>query len=431
MKWAPALIVVAAFCVFAWISAHKPAGEEKPSNAAAPAAAGHAAPAPAGNGTQEGAPAHGAAPSNAAAASGEPAAKGSPAVVPAMKLLPPPPRNPDSVFGHVRAPSGRGLAQARVALIGADGKEVAATTTGPDGHYAFDLVKPASYTVVATDPDFLYTVSEPATAVAEKGKAVEADVTMKRGGARISGVVLDFAGKPVADQKIEVTAGGAAVAVNTDSKGRFLVNGLVDGTWTVTPAGRTELAKRVAATGTTTPEVVIALVKRASLEIQVRGTKLHPISIKKDGASAFLRPAGKTDDASTKRQEVELVEEAEGKTLDRDQRYGQVAYADLDPGDYELEIADHKGTSILTGLPQWTTPTPITLEAGQSRVWPLTTALSARGLGVEVPFGAKCFMFIAIALLIFVTPILFPAPAAPKRPPTLPSPATPATPAAH
>jgi hypothetical protein len=37
-------------------------------------------------------------------------------------------------------------------------------------------------------------------------------------------------------------------------------------------------------------------------------------------------------------------------------------------------------------------------------------------------------MFIAIALMIFVTPILFPAPAAPKRPPSLP---TPAAPAAH
>ena len=182
--------MVAAFCVFAWISAHKPAGDEKKPDAAAPAAAGHPAPAQA----QEGASAHGAAPSNAAAASSEPAAKGSPAVVPAMRLLPPPPRNPDSVFGHVRAPSGRGLAQARVALIGADGKEVATTTTGPDGRYSFDLVKPASYTVVATDPDFLYTVSEPATAVAEKGKAVETDVTMKRGAARISGVVLDFAG---------------------------------------------------------------------------------------------------------------------------------------------------------------------------------------------------------------------------------------------
>ena len=426
MKWAPALIVVAAFCVFAYISAHKPAGDEKQPDAAAPAAAGHAVPVQA----QEGAPAHGAAPSNAAAASSEPAAKGSPAVVPAMKLLPPPPRNPDSVFGHVRAPSGRGLAQARVALIGADGREVAATTTGPDGRYAFDLVKPATYTVVATDPDFLYTVSEPATAVAEKGKAVEADVTMKRGAARISGVVLDFAGKPVADQKIEVTAGGAAVAVNTDSKGHFLVNGLVDGTWTVTPAGRTDLAVKIATTGLATAMVVIALVKKASLEIQVRGTKIHPVSIKKDGATAFLRPAGKSDDASTRRQEVVMVEETDGRKLERDQRFGRVAYGELDPGEYELEIADHKGTSILTGLPQWTTPTPITLEEGQSRVWPLTTALSARGLGVEVPFGWKCFMFIAIALMIFVTPILFPAPAAPKRPPSLPTPATPATPAA-
>ena len=42
MKWAPALIVVAAFCVFAYISAHKPVGDEKQSDAAVPAVVGHA-----------------------------------------------------------------------------------------------------------------------------------------------------------------------------------------------------------------------------------------------------------------------------------------------------------------------------------------------------------------------------------------------------
>jgi len=422
MKWVPALIVVAAFGVFAYISAHGPSADDAQTRTKAAAPGAAQAPAAYG-GSQETGARHGAEPTSVAAAPNEPAQKGGPAVVPALRIQPPPPRNPDSVSGFVRSPAGRGVALARVALIAADGKEVATTTAAVDGRYAFDKVAPATYTVVATDPDFLYTASEPATAVAEKGKAVEVNVAMMRGAARISGVVLDAAAKPVADQRMVLTAGAETVSVNTDAKGRFLVNGLVDGSWTVAPEGRPDLARKVQTKGAETPELAIALVRKASLEIHIVGTKVHPVALKKDGAIAYLRPLGKSDDASTQRKPVEMVEEADGKELERDQRFGRAAFENLEPGQYELEVADGKNTSVLTGLAAWTTPTPVSLEAGQAREWPLTTALSARGLGIEVPFGVKCFMFIAIALLIFVTPILFPAPAAPKRPPTVPAPA--------
>lgn len=357
------------------------------------------------------------------------------AVVPAPRVVAQAPRNADSITGYVNSPAGRGLPQIKVSLIGPDGKVVATTSSAADGRFTFEKVAPGPYKLTAADPDFLYTTAEPASVTAVQGKAVEANVVLTRGSARISGIVVDANQKAVADQKIDLSAGGATVSVNTDSKGRFLVSGLADGTWTVVPAGMPRFARTVKTNGSDTPEVSIALVKRASLTIRLVGTILHPLALK-GGEKAYLRPAGKSDAAAMKTVPVEFVtrdEEKsdegkagkEGRELARDERYGKVTFADLEPGTWEIEIVDAKGAnSLLTGAPPWTTSTAITLEAGQDRDWPLPTHLASRGLGIEVPFGVVCFMIVAIGLLIFATPMLFPPPLAPKRPP-LPAPAAP------
>jgi hypothetical protein len=371
-----------------------------------------------------------------------------PAVVPAPKVVAQAARDADTISGHVNSPAGRGQAQMKVSLIGPDGKVVATTSSAADGRYTFEHVAPGTYKVTATDPDFFYTTAESATVTAVQGKAVEANVVMSRGSARISGVVVDANQKPVADQKIDLTAGGATISVNTDSKGRFLVNGLADATWTVVPAGQPQFARTVKTDGVATPEVSIALVKRAALTIRVIGTHLHPLALK-GGEQAYLRPAGKSDPAAMKTTAVARIDHGEekgadgkeGKELSRDERYGKVAFADLEPGEWELEVVDAKGTtSLLSGAAPWASPTRFKLEAGQDRDWPLPTYLATRGLGVEVPFGVICVMVVALGLLIFATPLLFPPPLVPQRPPTAalpaaptpaaPTPATTATPAA-
>ena len=442
MRWVPTLIVLAALALLlslkppSAVEAAAPAAHPADPQAAPRAAGVHAAdpavtPAPKGD------------PAVARAATGAPAAatpapqKRDPAVVPAQRVVAQAPRNADSVSGYVTAPAGRGLAQMKVALIGPDGKVAATTTSAADGRFTFEHVAPGSYKLTASDPDFLYTTSESTSVTAVQGKAAEANVVLTRGSARIAGVVLDANQKPVADQKIDLTAGGATVSVNTDSKGRFLVSGLVDGTWTVVPAGQPKFARTVKTNGSDTPEVAIALVKKTSLTIRVIGTHLHPVALK-GGEQALLRPAGKGDSAAIKsapvvrvdRDEDKAEEGKEGKELARDDRYGRVTFADLDPGTYELDVVDAKGaTSLLSGAAAWAAPMTVTLEAGQERDWPLPIFAATRGLGIEVPTGVIIFMVIAIGLLIFATPLLFPPPLAPQRPPMLPAAAHPAAPA--
>jgi hypothetical protein len=461
MKWVPTLIVLAALALLlslkppAAVQAAAPAthgsqpqvavqGAMRPDHAAALAAT--TAPRPANGPVGAAAP---------AAPAQQPADR---EVVPALLIVPQAPRNADSVTGYVTSPSGRGQAQMSVALVGPDGKPVATTTSAKDGRYTFEHVAPGTYKLTASDPDFLYTTAEAATVTAVSGKAVEANVVLTRGSARIAGTVVDANQKPIADQKMNLSAGGAALSVNTDVKGRFLVNGLVDGSWTVVPDGMPQFSRTIRTNGLDTPEVTISLIKRASLTIRVIGTHLHPLSLK-GGAKGYLRPAGKSDPAAMKTTDVVLVDteeasasggkeghdakEAKGeKKLARDERYGRVTFTDLLPGEWELEIArtgaDGKPVSLLTGAAPWELPTPVTLEAGQERDWPLPTFEATRGLGVEVPLGVILFMIVGIGLLIVVTPLIFPRPLAPKRPP-IPAPApasaapaaTPAATAAH
>jgi carboxypeptidase family protein len=431
MKWVPTLIVLAALALLlslkppSAVEAAAPAARQTEPHAAALAGGAHApevaftAAAP----KSDPAVVH-------AATAAPPAPRAhDPAVVAAPRVVATPPRNADSVTGYVTAPAGRGLAQMKVALIGPDGKAVATTTSAADGRFTFEHVAPGAYKLTASDPDFLYTTAEPASVTAVQGKAAEANVVLTRGSARISGVVLDANQKPVADQKIDLTAGGATVSVNTDSKGRFMVSGLVDGTWTVVPAGQPRFARTVKTNGSDTPEVSIALVKKSSLTIRVIGTHLHPIALK-GGEKAFLRPAGKSDADATKSSPVVNVEKEEEKELARDDRYGKVAFADLDPGTFELDVVDAKGTtSLLSGAAPWAAPMTVTLEAGQERDWPLPIFAATRGLGIEVPTGVIVFMIVALGLLIFATPLLFPPPLAPQRPPMAPASAAPAAPA--
>jgi hypothetical protein len=126
---------------------------------------------------------------------------------------------------------------------------------------------------------------------------------------------------------------------------------------------------------------------------------------------ALLRPTGNTQITPLKRSMTLHDEGGHG--------HHQVARADfggIQPGAYELEILDAKGESLLQPGKSWSAPIPLTLVEGDVRTLPLQTGASARGGGVKVPTGAIVFMFLAIGAMVFVTPILFPAPLVAKRP---------------
>jgi hypothetical protein len=401
MKWAPTLLVLAVLGVLLWVTYNKPSTE-------APAT-GTSAAAPAG---------HGATPVAAAASRHEPAEE-SPAVevvkAPAARPAAAPPA-PDSIVARVKDSRGRGVAQVDVTLHGADGKALATKRTDAAGRADFENVSPGDYTLSATDPDFLYTASGATKVAAKKGATNEADLVVERGSASVSGTLVDGGGAPIAEKPVQLSAGGASFSVNSDAKGRFRVSGLAAGDWKIAPRDFPAQSRSLKLEPGAVVTVALVVPLPATLEVSIQGSQLHRAFFKGD-EKALLR--SKAGGSSTAPIEMKLSREQEpiGEHRHHAGESAHALFAGLAPGDYEVEVVDGAGKSMISILPAWTEALPVTLREGEKRLLPAKTAAAQRGAGVEVPTWARIFMFAAIGLLVLATPVVFPPPLVPKRPP--------------
>ncbi len=384
MKLAPTVLVLAAFGVLIWVSNQKPAsGDAGPGDGAA-------------HGT-----AHG---------DDGPTATVPGKSIPATPVLPALPRNPDSVIVTVVDPAGQGQYQLSVTLVAADGKTLGPKLTDVGGRAAFDAVAAGRYSVRVNDPDFLYTAASDVAVDARSGAVNDVKVAVARGTAGITGRVVDGGERPLADLALELSAGGTRFTVNTDAKGRFGVNGLAAGTWTVTPAGFPDQASRVSLADGQVGETALRLAKLASVSIELSGSHLHPAHFV-GGEMALVRKTG-DNAAEPIRREMKLF-------TDGTHEHANVAKAAIDglaAGNFELDVVDSHGMSLLATGAAWTKPVPVTLAEGDARVIPLKTGASARGAGIVVPGWAILLMCVVIGALMLVTPVLFPPPVVAKRP---------------
>jgi hypothetical protein len=443
MRWGPTLLVLAVFGVLLYVSWHKPqdaaarAGGSTAATHAAPAAAAPQGTAPASStqgsslatalhGNEPAAPqepAKGTHPSAPAPAVGAPTAKSNeepaaegPAVEPVKNAAAaPPPRTPNSIAGVVKDPAGVGVAQILVRLATADGKEVGVTRSDAGGRFAFQDVAPGSYALSTYDPDYLYTARAETKVTAKKDAVNDAEIRVTRGTAGVRGTLVDGAGKPIPDKRVALTAGSSEISVMTDAKGRFQVNGLVAGDWRVIPDGAARAGKSVKVAAGSTAEVGLVLARSATIEMQVVGSMLHPAEFH-EGDHALLRKAGSNDAPVS----VPLALEEKKEEHDPHappETIGIAKFADLAPGDYELDVSDAAGAKSLLHLgAPWSTPTAVTLREGEVRPLVLPTMLASLGRGAEVPTWIRVIMFLGIGALVFATPVLFPPPLVPKRP---------------
>ncbi|MSR46175.1 MAG: carboxypeptidase regulatory-like domain-containing protein [Planctomycetes bacterium] len=414
MKLAPTILVLAAFGVLLWVSSQRPVADGSTTaaeNASPHAASPYAAPPHAAAGHSD--------PQGATGPSGHAGATEFVKSIPATPLLPPP-RSPDSIVVQIRDSAGNGQPQIDVTLEDVAGKAIATRRSDAGGRAAFEHVAAGRYSVIAHDPDYLYTARNRATVEAKKGVVADIEVRVDRGTAGLRGQLVDGNEAPLAERRVNLSAGGAessvntlsvnTFSVNTDAKGRFLVNGLAPGDWTVSPEGFEAQKRTVKLTDGATAEAVLKLAKSAAMRIELSGSHLNPAHFQ-GGEKAFVRRVG---GAST----TPLAHEMERLT-DGGHEHANVlrtSFAGLAAGNYEIEILDAKGASLLHTGAAWSQAIPVALLEGDDRALPLKTTASGRGGGVTVPSWAIIMMCVVIGGLVFVTPVIFPAPVIAKRP---------------
>ncbi len=391
MKWAPTLLVLAAFGVLLWVSTKKPGD------------------APAGKAGNE---------TNVARQ------EQSPAVEPAVEVVkppsaasaaPPPARTPDTIAALVKDPSGHGVAQIEVTLFGPDGSKRSTRRTGADGRVTFDVVPAGACALETFDPDYLYTASSRTTVSARKGETTEVELAVARGTAGVLGAIVDGGGKPVVDQSVTLTAGGAEFSVRSDAKGRFRVSGLVAGEWRVTPERFADQSKTVRLEPATAASVSFTLPQPATLDATLSGSHLHHAEFH-GGEKALLRATGTSDAKPLEQTLVVVRKEGEGPFVAAE-TFGTARFTGLAPGDYKLDFVDaRESRSLISAGGPWSQPIPVTLREGDIRPVDAKTEAALHGTGAVVGTGIRVAMFVVIGLLVLVTPILFPAPLVPKRP---------------
>jgi hypothetical protein len=411
MKWGPTLLVLAVLGFLFWIARSRPATTND-GRAPAPVASQHApekahGETPSASSESAHAPAANPASDHSAAAPAQAAAK---PVVAAAPDLPPPPRAPNSVVGFTRESTGAGASQLVVTLRDANGKE-STTRSGVDGRFVFENVAPGACTIDAFDPDYLYTVHEKTTVTAKSGATTDAVVRVDRGAGVVKGLLLDGDKKPVADHAVTFSvAGGREQSVATDSKGRFLLSGLMAGDWKVVPAGFPAAARNVRVEAGAPADVTFVLQRKASVALLLTGSHLHRAEFT-GKERVLLRPKAEGASALEQPLAVHGGESEDGHEASHEEPTGHASFTGLEPGDYELDVVDELGKKSLLG-----SPLPLTLRDGEERLLTPLTADAARGTGIEVATWVRVVMFAAIGLMIFVTPVIFPPPVVPQRP---------------
>ncbi|PPK67925.1 MFS transporter [Actinokineospora auranticolor] len=148
------------------------------------------------------------------------------------------------VHGFVMTADGHtALGAAQVTLTDARGEVVESQATASDGSYRFVGTRTGEYTLVARAQDFQPTAVQ--VRVPESGP-LRQDVELL-GGAALSGIARTAAGTAVADARITVLNGaGEVVAVTTtDAAGRYSVDDLAEGNYTVIASGYSPSAHQV------------------------------------------------------------------------------------------------------------------------------------------------------------------------------------------
>jgi hypothetical protein len=400
MKWAPTLVVLGAFALLLWLTSNQP--EQLPASAAAGAPAA-AAGKPAGAG-----------PAAAAPVSAAQEAPPIEVVKPPDSGAPVPARRQD-VAGVVKDPSGNGVPGILVRLTSPDGKDSRRARTDGQGRFGFEGVPAGTFTLVASDPDFLYTTSTRTSVTAKGDQAAEVSLEVRRGTSGVRGTLTDGSGRPLPDRRVTLGAGGAEISVLTDAKGAFVVNGLAAGEWRVTPDGMARLSKSVRLGEGAQGAFEFSIRRPASVELTVTGSPLHHAELK-GGEKALLRRKNAGDAAP--REAPLAIETKSGEVGSHEPEVAGVArFVDLEPGEYELEVVDPAGTkSVLQLGDAWSAPISLLLREGDARPIVLPTARAALGRGTEVPGWIKLLMIAGIALLVLATPLLFPPPLVPRRP---------------
>ncbi|OLR90931.1 MFS transporter [Actinokineospora bangkokensis] len=152
------------------------------------------------------------------------------------------------LHGYVMSADGHTpVTTARITLADPRGAVVDTQPSASDGSYRFSAVQPGAYTLVVTAP--AYRPAALPLAVPETGEHRH-DVELV-GGAELSGVARTTAGAPVPDARITVldAAGGVVTVTSTDDEGRYAVDDLAEGEYTVIASGYSPTAHQVALRG--------------------------------------------------------------------------------------------------------------------------------------------------------------------------------------
>lgn len=141
----------------------------------------------------------------------------------------------------------RPVADVTITLTDGRGEVVDAYTTGGDGAYRFAGVGSGRYTLVASGPR-LRPMAEPVT-VPESG-VLQHDVKIT-GAVALEGVARNMQDRVVPDARVTVldVEGNVAAVAQTDDAGRYLVNDLPLGDYTVVASGYPPATSRVSLAG--------------------------------------------------------------------------------------------------------------------------------------------------------------------------------------
>jgi hypothetical protein len=147
------------------------------------------------------------------------------------------------VGGVVRLADGSPVSGAVVTLVDALGRQAGRAGSGPDGRYEIRPGGPGSYTLIA-----MAEAHQPqAVAVRIDGRPVRTDLMLTGVAARLEGAVRTVAGTAVPDARVVLVDGDGrtVAAATTGPDGRYSVEDLPMGGYTVIASGYPPAASRI------------------------------------------------------------------------------------------------------------------------------------------------------------------------------------------